>query len=236
MTEESLILSIGSPARGIGARLFQWLGLCLTTRVCRLEVRVESPLPVTPFMVCTNHASHLDSIAVMAALGMPFSSCALLAAEDYFFRNRMRLRALSRVLTLIPIRRQASAASFRGTLEKCRIFFGHGGRVLIAYPEGSRGDGQVLRAFKRGPAAIALALGLPIIPGFVGGTNHILPKGRAIPRPGPIEVHFGRPLGVAADAAESASRRPSKTLTAELESRIRVLRSSAVGEERRIIG
>lgn len=216
----------GRPATGIGARLFQWLGLGLVNRVCRLEVGAEAPLPAGPFMVCTNHNSHLDSLAIMAALGMPFSQCALLAAEDYFFHSRTRLKVLARALTLIPIRRRATAAGFRGTVERCRFFLDQGGRALIAYPEGSRGGGGAPRAFKRGPAVIALALGLPIIPGFVGGTARILPKGRAWPRPGPIKVNFGRPLGIHADAGE-AGRQRSKTLTAELEGRVRALHLAA---------
>jgi 1-acyl-sn-glycerol-3-phosphate acyltransferase len=176
-------------------------------------------------MVCTNHNSHLDSVAIMAALGMPFSACALLAAEDYFFHSRMRLRALARALTLIPVRRRASAASFRLTIDRCRHFLGHGGRALIAYPEGSRGGGGI-RSFKRGPAAIAIALGLPIVPGFVDGTDRILPKGRTLPRPGPIKVHFGRPLGFEPRAKGTDGRR-SKALTAELEGRVRALQSAA---------
>lgn len=211
---------------GIGARSFEWLGLCLTKRICGLEAHAVAPLPAGPFMVCTNHNSHIDSIAIMAALGMPFSACALLAAEDYFFHSRMRLKILARVLTLIPVRRRASAASFRATVERCRFFFACGGRALIAYPEGSRGGGEGLRPFKRGPAVIALALGLPIVPGFILGTDRILPKGRTLPRPGPITVRFGRPLGVdAGGGAEGRGR--SKKLTLELERRVRALQSVA---------
>lgn len=225
MIDTERTATAGRPATGIGARFFQWLGLCFTQKICRLEVEAQAPLPAGPFMVCANHYSHLDSLAIMAALGMPFSQCALLAAEDYFFHSRMRLKLLVRALTLIPVRRRASAASFRDTVERCRSFLGHGGRALIAYPEGSRGGGGAIRPFKRGPAAIALALGLPIVPGFVGGTDRILPKGRALPRPGPIKVHLGRPLGV--DGTGPATGRRSKVLTAELEDRVRALQSAA---------
>ena len=50
----------------------------------RLEVGARDILPAGSFLLCSNHASHLDGAALMVASGLPFDSFRLLAAADYF--------------------------------------------------------------------------------------------------------------------------------------------------------
>jgi len=102
---------------------------------CRLVVRGVSPPSHGPFLICANHRSNFDSIAIIAALAhLSFDDCALLAARDYFFREPLRLKLLERLLTLIPFDRRPKRHGFQHTAEACGAFLRAGGHVLIAFP------------------------------------------------------------------------------------------------------
>ena len=85
---------------------------------CPLQVTGLANIPETPFLVCANHSSHLDSLVLMLATGQRFHRFALLAASDYFFGHNLRYRMLSLVLTLIPIERAPRAQEIFATLER----------------------------------------------------------------------------------------------------------------------
>ena len=106
---------------------------------CPLRVTGLANVPASPFLLCANHNSHLDSLVLMLATGQRFHRFALLAANDYFFGGNWRFRTLALVLTLIPIDRAARPASFRKTLHGCADFL-HSGRALIVFPEGTRSE------------------------------------------------------------------------------------------------
>ena len=71
------------------------------------------------------------------------------------------------------------------------------GSTLILYPEGSRSQDGKVRAFKSGAALFAIELGVPVVPAYIEGTHHILPKGNYVPRAGPVTVRFGEPVELA---------------------------------------
>jgi 1-acyl-sn-glycerol-3-phosphate acyltransferase len=192
-------------------------------RGCALRVVHAVALPTVPFLVCANHRSHADSVAIIAALGIPFRSCALLAAQDYFFAPAPHVKLASAIFNLIPLDRTPSPSSFKAMLDACRSFMAAGGRSLIAFPEGTRATSDRIAPFKRGPAVVALSLGLPILPAFVGGTQHVLPKGSFVPRRAPITVSFGTPIGVQNVSGVKSMRRRSTDLAVEIELQVRTL-------------
>jgi 1-acyl-sn-glycerol-3-phosphate acyltransferase len=175
------------------SRLFESFCRTFLRKYCRLVVSGAPPQDEAPFMVCCNHASHIDSIAIMVAAGVPFSACALLAARDYFFNSPLAVRITASFLSLIPINR-FGIRGFRDTLQLCRRHITCGGRVIIAFPEGTRGDGRKLRPFKRGPGILSAALCLRVVPVWIAGTHDIMPKGHFFPRRGTLLVAFGDAL------------------------------------------
>lgn len=204
------------------SRLFEALCRSFLQKYCRLVVSGALPHGDRSYLLCSNHASHIDSIAIMIASGVPFSSCALLAARDYFFRNRSGLSLLSMLLTLIPLNR-FGIRGFRDTLQYCRRYIASGGRIIVAFPEGTRGDGHTLRPFKRGPAILSMSLRLPVVPVWIGGTHNIMPKGCLLPRRGTVLVAFGDVLPPA-DPNEPISRRIQSTvMTSEITHAVRAL-------------
>lgn len=176
---------------GAGSLLLR-AGLLAVFRNCLCVPRVfgRDHIPAGPFVLCANHRSHLDSLALICGLELS-SGWALLAARDYFFEGGLTRRLLAVPFTVIAVERHTPGVSMLGTIRSAGAFFRGGGRVLIAYPEGSRQSGAAIAPFKRGIAMLALALGLPVLPVFIQGTERLLAKGRLVPRPGPISLTLG---------------------------------------------
>jgi len=66
------------------------------------------------------------------------------------------------------------------------------------FAEGTRSPDGKLRPFKKGAAAMAMALQVPVLPIAVVGTRHIFPKGSLKLQPGVARVVIGQPVPVAA--------------------------------------
>ena len=183
--------------------------------------------PPGPFMICANHRSHVDSIALIHGLDLA-DRCALLAARDYFVEGGPWRRLLALPFTLIPVDRISPGTSMLGTIREARAFFCAGGQTLISYPEGSRQTGKGVGPFKRGPATLALALGLPVLPVFIDGTERILAKGRRIPVPGPITLALGPAIEPGLFICSGSRRQRSRHLITEIETSVRRLAAGRV--------
>ena len=180
------------PQKNLWHRIFE--------RFCRLVFRLRCPLescgrellPAAPFLLCANHCSHIDTPALMAAAGGSFDNYAMIAARDYFFSGERKF-GYHRFMFLVPVERRASRDSLRAMFDGCRPHLS-AGRNLIIYPEGTRSKDGNIGTMKRGAAALALGLQVPVVPAHIGGTFHCLPKGALIPKSGKVIVRFGKPL------------------------------------------
>lgn len=195
---------------------------------CPLTIHGSQNLPEVPFLICSNHASHLDSTMLMAASGVPFQKTGLIAAKDYFFDKGHRFY-LHYMMNLVPIARGTGARAIKDSIIACRSFLGSGGLVLIIFPEGTRSVTGKIARFKEGAAMLAHDLELPMVPTYVSGSNQSLPKGSYFLRPKKISVTFGKPIKVADWLAfdEKDDRRAIfhayREATAELERQVRAL-------------
>jgi 1-acyl-sn-glycerol-3-phosphate acyltransferase len=160
---------------------------------CPLRVEGKHHLPNRPFLLCSNHASHADSAVLMTASGRSFRNFALIGASDYFFRSWRVRYAVSPLMNVIPIDREPGAKSLSACLSNCRSFLEQTGGGLILYPEGTRSPDGEMRAFRSGAVQFAIELDVPVVPAYIEGTHHILPKGRHLPSPGQVTVCFGEP-------------------------------------------
>ena len=165
----------GGLFEGFCRRFFKWY--------CPLTVEGRHLLPDGPFLLCSNHASHADSAALMTATGRSFRSFALIGASDYFFRSRRVRWLVSPLMNVIPIAREPGPKALSACLATCRRFIAQTGGSLILYPEGTRSPNGEMRTFKPGAALFTIELGLPVVPAYVLGTHRILPKGCSVPRP-----------------------------------------------------
>jgi 1-acyl-sn-glycerol-3-phosphate acyltransferase len=157
----------------------------------RLEIIGRDRLPTGgPFVMVSNHASHLDAVCLRAALPLPrLDSSFTAVAEDYFFANPFRRAAAKVLANAVPFSRYVR---IRGGLRHCRDLLGGVRATLIYFPEGTRSrDGQ-MGAFRPGIGALLAGSDLQVVPCAVHGSFDAWPKGCRLARPGRIRVVIGQ--------------------------------------------
>jgi 1-acyl-sn-glycerol-3-phosphate acyltransferase len=196
------------PREAFSHRLFQSFARMVFRHYCRLHVTGRENLPPMPFILCSNHASHLDSVALMTATGHPFANFGMLAASDYFFRRSLVNNWFSGMVQLIPISRSREGPSLGRTIKLCQAFLGDrlgdGKRSLILFPEGTRSPDGVMGPFKAGISLLSAALDVPIVPACIVGSAAVMPRGYFFPKPGSVTVHIGPPIYPGAESSHSA--------------------------------
>ncbi len=156
-----------------------------------LEVTGLEHLPEKgPFIIAANHASHMDTGAILVALGERAQDLFVLGARDYFFSSRWRGWFFHTFLRVVPFDRTVNP------LEGLRLAAAilNEGYSLLIFPEGTRSVTGRLQPFKPGLGMLAVETGVPIVPALIEGTFEALPKGRLLPKPHPIRVTFGEPV------------------------------------------
>jgi 1-acyl-sn-glycerol-3-phosphate acyltransferase len=90
------------------------------------------------------------------------------------------------------------------------------GKVVALFPEGTRSpDGRLYRG-KTGVARIALEAQAPVIPVAIVGTFALWPYDRKLPKPGPTEIRFGKPLTFERHFETPADRFVLRSVTDEI--------------------
>lgn len=202
-------------APALGSAAFEGFCRMFFSSYCPLRVEGQDHLPAGPFLLCSNHCSHADSAALMTASGRSFRDFALLGASDYFFQSPMVRWAVTSLMNVVPIDRHPGPRSLSVCLETCRRFLDRTGGILILYPEGTRSPDGDMHPFKAGAGLFAIELGVPVVPANIEGTHNILPKGRSMPRPGPLTVRFGQALAPAALPGNPQSLRERRRVVVE---------------------
>ena len=150
-----------------------------------------------------NHTSHLDFVIVWSALPKRLRLLTRpVAARDYWAKGVRRYLALN-VFNAVLVDRMRIDAS---TLNQLDILLaGLGERhSLIIFPEGTRGDGTQLGAFKSGLYHLGRARpDVELVPVYIDNLNRVLPKGEFAPVPMLASVSFGAPMHVG-DGEEKA--------------------------------
>ena len=160
----------------------------------------EENIPKSPFIVCSNHSSHADSVMLMFALRKGTDDFYLLAAQDYWFRKKILVWVARQTFNMIPVNRNIKdekSFSFEDTVEVMEDL-AQQRKNFIMYPEGGRvssSKDQRLRPFKSGAARFSIILDIPIVPAFVGGSMEAMGKGSFFVKPGSrYDVLFGQPV------------------------------------------
>ena len=141
-----------------------------------------------------NHQSHLDALAVWAALPEALRARTRpVAAGDYWDKGALRRYISLRILRAVLIDRTHVSRAHHpldGLMEPLR----HGDSLII-FPEGTRNSEEGLRPFKSGIYHLARRMpGLTFIPVFLQNMNRVMPKGRHVPLPLICNLSFGPPL------------------------------------------
>lgn len=153
-----------------------------------------------PYVVVSNHASHLDAPLIIGALPSRLSRyVAAGAAADYFFDVWWRKGLTALFFNAFPVDR----TGLRGKQGLATTLL-DGGIPLLLFPEGTRSRTGEMGSFKPGAAALCKSRDVPCLPVAIVGANEAMPYGKSWPESGrpPIYVVFGEPLR--AEDGESA--------------------------------
>lgn len=174
--------------RSAGAVLIRaWLGI-----YHRLSIVGQDNLPREgSYIIVANHASHLDTLAIVSALPLAklhrvFSA----AAKDFFFESLPRTALASILVNALPFDRQAH---IRQSLGLCKAVLENPGNILLIYPEGTRSTTGEIGGFRPGISLLLAGSDLPVVPCYLDGTFRAWPKGARFPRPRKVRLLIGKP-------------------------------------------
>ena len=181
-----------------------WGRLILLTTGVRVQVRGALPPTGTSYVVASNHQSIYDIPVIFGALPFQLRIIAKASLGNFPFLG-WHLRLAGHLL----VDRENPGAS---VFKKMQRMIGQDASLII-FPEGTRSrDGRVAR-FKGGVFLLAIESGLPILPISIGGSRHIMLKGRLMTCPGDVTLTVHEPVSTA-----GLSREDARALAARVQS------------------
>jgi 1-acyl-sn-glycerol-3-phosphate acyltransferase len=189
----------------------------------RLTIIGREKLPAHgSFVLAANHCSHLDALALGAALTPRHRERAFpIAAGDVFFQTKVTSTFSAIILNALPMWRKNcgphALADLRRKLQEEKAIF-------IIFPEGGRSRNGLMMPFKHGLGMLVAETNVPVVPCGLVGTFEALPPNRNLPRPVAIKLVIGDAL----QFASTPNDRPGwSQIAASLESRVRDLVSQS---------
>lgn len=159
-------------------------------------------------IVAPVHLSHIDPPAIACTLPRRVN---FMAKEELF--KVPIFGGIIKSLGSFPVRRG------EGDTEAIRHTIGllENGAAVLVFPEGTRGDGQMIQEMNKGVTLLAKRTGAWVQPVGIVGTHKVLPKGQSKPKRHPVTVAYGNPFRYS-DFVESSDQR--QAFADELEARI----------------
>jgi 1-acyl-sn-glycerol-3-phosphate acyltransferase len=194
----------------------------------RFTVTGAHHLPAAgPFVLVANHASHLDTLCLLAALPLRrLPSAYAAAAADYFFVGAGAAAAAVLLCNALPFQRRAH---LRQSLDLCRRLLCDGSTsILVLYPEGTRSSDGRLGRFRPGIGALLAGTRVPVVPCHLHGAGRALGKGKWLPRPRRIRLSIGAPRRY---AASSRDRAAAAAIAHDLEQAVNELSQALNGKD-----
>jgi len=173
-----------------------------------------------PVIVVANHNSHLDTPLLLSLFPLKrLSRLHPVAAADYWLSSPLKRFVAETFFGIVPITRGGKGAG--DPLEGLHATLARGHSLLL-FPEGTRGEPEVMGRFLGGAARLAAAhRDVPVVPVHLRNAGRSLPRGTFLLVPFICDVTVGAPLRF----PESAS---SKEIQTAIEDTVREL----AGEDR----
>ena len=174
----------------------------IVTIVLGLSVRRRELLPEKgPAIIVANHNSHLDTMVLMTLLpARLLAQTQPVAAADYFLTSPILAWFASRIIGILPLKRKRDFND-EDLLAPVHEALGND-RILIFFPEGSRGEPEQMSELRSGIARLAERHPeIPVVPVIMHGLGKALPKGEALLVPFFCDVFVGEALFWTGDKA-----------------------------------
>ena len=181
-----------------------------------------------PVIFAANHVSHLDTVAVLAALPLSWRShLAPAMLQEYFSAylvpsessGKRRINSALQYYLACGLFNGYPLPQRMGGIRRALKYSGelveHGFCPLI-FPEGMRSPDGSLQSFKPGVGMMALRLKVPVIPLYIEGLFEVFSLHHRWPTAGPVRVVLGTPVDLT--PAEDY-----ETATAKIEAGVREL-------------
>ena len=165
-----------------------------TRLVARIKVEVRENLPPSgPALLCPNHTSFLDPLAVSTALPFAQHRATTWAADSVIVFGSPIYRRFCRPMRVLPADKRAPEVTIGLADEALRR-----SNFQVWFPEGWRSADGKLLPFLAGIGKIIQETGAPVIPVIITGAMEAWPRDRALPRfGGAVTVRFGKPIPAA---------------------------------------
>lgn len=157
-----------------------------------IRIRGKQNLPRQhPFILVSNHASHLDAIALLNLFPLrDLGRMRPVAAADYFNREGWMGRTCGILFNILPIERKQVSCS-RNPLDDLRAALQRG-ESLIIFPEGTRSVTGAMGVFHKGVSHLMREFpGIPVVPVYLANLGRALPKGEVLLIPFLCEINIG---------------------------------------------
>jgi 1-acyl-sn-glycerol-3-phosphate acyltransferase len=180
------------------ARAWSRMLLALGFVKCRVY-GIEKLEPGGSYVLVSNHASYMDTPAILRSVPVQFRFFAKRGLFSIPFLGWHLQRAGH-----LPVVRDDPRASLRAMSDGAKLIHARGVSLLL-FPEGGRSEKR-MRPFREGAAWIAIKAGVPAVPIGLVNTRGVLPMHTGVIRPGTIEVHVGDPIETAGMALHDRGR------------------------------
>jgi 1-acyl-sn-glycerol-3-phosphate acyltransferase len=131
-----------------------------------------------PAVIIANHQSHLDLLCTMM-----LHPKVVLLTTDWVWKNPI-YAVVIRYAEFYPV-----SDGYDKNVERLKKLVERGYSVVV-FPEGTRSEtGEIIR-FHKGAFQLAQALGMDILPVFIHGAHHVMPKKDFILREGQLHVEI----------------------------------------------
>lgn len=149
----------------------------------------------------SNHTSHVDTLAILAALPQVLREHVRpVAARDYWQSGKAKVHIARNLLNVVLIDRkhEVDGDPLEPVREALRL-----GYSIIIFPEGKRNFESLPQSFKSGLFRLATEFpSIELCPVYLENLQRIMPKGAIFPVPLICKVHFGASTTVGENEAK----------------------------------
>jgi 1-acyl-sn-glycerol-3-phosphate acyltransferase len=143
--------------------------------------------PSQIYIIMSNHESHLDPLIIIRTFDKPVRFIVKKSLQ-WIPMFGIGLTVMGHIF----MDRSGSKKALEGFKKAANQIAG--GKTVLVFPEGSRGDGGELLTFKNGGFLLALRSKVTILPIGIAGSGNNLPRGWFFENNGPIHYEIGEPI------------------------------------------